>query len=118
MWEINMSSSADNFWRVVEGWATSTRRPRIRVELTTTSPPLAADWFEGTVRDFVRGVRITFQTAENGDVRELSLKDAEIRPAGFSRDDAVSSFAIAWDGEGLEFLRCVLTETRTFGEPN
>jgi len=113
-----MSSSADNFWRVVEGWATSARKPRIRVELTRTSPPLAADWYEGTVKDFVRGVQITFQTSENGEEAELLLGGAEIRPVSFSRLDAVSSFAIAWDTEGMESVRCVLTETRSFGEPN
>jgi hypothetical protein len=111
MWETNMASSADRFWKAVGRWRSD--QSEIVVELESMGAAFLAETFRGTVAR-VREFEIFFLTAKGE--RSIDFAGAEIRSVGCERSElaeVVCRFRIAWsDDEEPGTVLATLTELR------
>lgn len=112
-----MRSIDDNFWKTVEGYCHSKRKPLIHLELVGLN---SSEVLEGTIENFVPRVSISIRSGD--DLRTLDLRGCTVKTAGFPRPLAssnleswneASSFSLRRGDTGFAF-----TFLRDFGESN
>jgi hypothetical protein len=106
-----MTSSADTFWKAVGHWGTD--QPRIALDFYDARPP-----YTGIVIN-VREQAVTFRDLETGLEQTVNFEGADIRFHSFERIDSICAFVARWEDEdGLNSVKCLLTELRAFGKAN
>lgn len=125
-----MRSSADKFWKAVEGWRTANPQPVLGVEYSSKIEEIA---FKAVVAASESGVSVTFkpldvEAVEGAGTWKLDLVGAKIRlfevsavpssARSLDETELVCVFRIAWDDIDGETILCTLTEFRSFGKPS